>query len=410
MNVRRHKVLLIAYACEPHVGSEPGTGWNVAMQLARKHDVTVATRANNREVIEAELAQCHGPMPGFLFIDPPSWTLKLKKKRILSTQLFYAFWQLHLARFLRKAGHEIDIIHHLTFNSFEVPPLAFFASKSIKIWGPMGGGQRVPWRLLPAFGGCDMIREGARNIRVIMSKTNPVCKKILRSSTCVLFANDETKALLGDLNGGSAETMIDVGVDVSRFKPSDSRSQNKFPIIVCAGRMEPRKGFSLLLRAFDELADSHPNAILRLIGDGPKRMQLESLAANLRLHENIHFVGRVDHAAMQSEFDQADVFVFPSMRDTSGAVVLEAMAMALPIVTFDHQGAAIMVADDCGIKVRPIHQKQAITDLAKGIATLLSDPKLRINLGRAGRRRVEEHFDWSRKAERILGIYERFTH
>ncbi|MFM1794249.1 MAG: hypothetical protein RL642_634, partial [Bacteroidota bacterium] len=71
-------VLIIAYACEPDRGSEPGTGWNVALGLSAFHRVTVATRANNRASIEKFINNYSGSKPEFIYIDPPNWALCLK--------------------------------------------------------------------------------------------------------------------------------------------------------------------------------------------------------------------------------------------------------------------------------------------------------------------------------------------
>ena len=82
------RVLLSAYACEPDKGSEPGTGWNLALELARHFDVTVLTRANNRGAIEEGLARCLGPKPDFVYHDLPPLVRHLKKWGILSTQAY----------------------------------------------------------------------------------------------------------------------------------------------------------------------------------------------------------------------------------------------------------------------------------------------------------------------------------
>src|SRR5947199_5188831 len=90
---RRLKVLIAAYACEPDKGSEPEVGWQWALQMARFHDVTVLTRANNRAGIEKGLAQLSGQaVPKFIYHDLDPWLLRLKD-RFRATRAYYVLWQ-----------------------------------------------------------------------------------------------------------------------------------------------------------------------------------------------------------------------------------------------------------------------------------------------------------------------------
>ena len=104
---RRLKVLISAYACEPNRGSEPEVGWQWALQMARFHDVTVLTRANNRVAIEAGLASLRGrqPLPDFAYHDRHALLMRLKR-RLGATQLYYLLWQ-------RSAWGVIDRLHQV---------------------------------------------------------------------------------------------------------------------------------------------------------------------------------------------------------------------------------------------------------------------------------------------------------
>src|SRR5581483_11891914 len=92
--MERLKVLLSAYACEPGKGSEPEVGWQWALQMARYHDVTVLTRANNRESIEKEIATLRQtqPVPEFVYHDEGAFWLRIKK-RFKTVRFYYHLWQ-----------------------------------------------------------------------------------------------------------------------------------------------------------------------------------------------------------------------------------------------------------------------------------------------------------------------------
>ena len=402
-------VLLIAYACEPGRGSEPGTGWNMALGLARFHRVTVATRANNRPVIERFLEHNDCPTPDFLYVDPPSWALRLKSLHILPVQLFYLFWQREVDRILKKQGVAFDILHQLTFNSFEVPPLAFKDATGVKIWGPVGGGQTVAGPMLAAFSGLDRVKEWVRNLRVRASAANPLCGRILRECSLVLFANHETQRLLVNRCFRETGMMIDVGVDAGKFSTLDQRPRRAKLTLLSAGRLESRKGVILLIKAFERLAPKYPQLELRIVGTGPLLNVLGKFVRTHQLSDRVVFTGAISHDMMTREFETADVFVFPSLRDTSGAVVLEAMAMALPVVCFDHQGAALMVDDSCGIRVSGKGIQECVEALGNAIEHLILNRDLRHTCGMNARRSAVGRHDWRVKVERINDYYRRLT-
>ena len=110
----RLKVLISAYACEPGKGSEPGVGWNVAVEAARRHDVWAITRANNRPVIEAELARNPIPSLHMVYYDLPRWT-RWWKRGTRGTRLYYYLWQLALYSVVRRLYRKIrfDVTHHV---------------------------------------------------------------------------------------------------------------------------------------------------------------------------------------------------------------------------------------------------------------------------------------------------------
>src|SRR6266851_8896447 len=118
---RRLKVLMSAYACEPHKGSEPEVGWQWALQMARFHDVTVLTRANNRLSIEAELALLAGrqPLPKFVYHDRSGALLDLKF-RSRTIKWYYLLWQRSARDVIERLdeARPFDLMHHVTFAAF----------------------------------------------------------------------------------------------------------------------------------------------------------------------------------------------------------------------------------------------------------------------------------------------------
>ena len=403
------RVLLSAYACEPGKGSEPGTGWNLALALARSFDVTVLTRSNNRETIEQALKTESSPKPSFIYYDLPPIARFLKKKSILSTQAYYALWQRCLNRKILKT-HDLDVFdvfHHITFNSFEVIPCIMNSFPGIKVWGPIGGGQTAHLPLTGTLTLKGRIKERLRSWRLSLSQRNPRLLRCLESCDWVLFANEETQDLFKTVKLKSSGQMIDVGVDPVRFTSSPELTDGHR--IFSAGNFEARKGTRLLLLAFQQAHRENPNLRLRLAGDGPELTRDRAWVEANELNEAITFSGRLSHDEMAVEFARADVFVFPSIRDTSGAIVLEAMACSLPVVCLDQQGARLMVGNNEGIRVNPQNIEQTTFGIATAILELSRNPSLRESLGKNARERVLREFTWEKKAEQLASNYLRLS-
>ncbi len=404
------RVLLSAYACEPGKGSEPGTGWNLAVTLAKDFDVTVVTRSNNREAIEQALERQASRNPAFIYHDLPPVARLFKKRGILSTQAYYALWQRSLGRIIPKTHdlREFDLFHHITFNSFEVVPGLMDSFPNIKVWGPIGGGQHAPVALTATLTLKARLKERVRSWRISLSRRNSRVIRCLESCDWVLFANEETRDLFKTVELKSSGRMIDVGVDPSHFTPiTESKDGHR---VFSAGNFEARKGTRLLLMAFQQAHRKNPKLRLRLAGDGPEAPRDRAWVEANELNEVITFSGRRSHAEMAEEFAQADIFVFPSIRDTSGAIVLEAMACGLPVVCIDHQGARLMLGENAGIRVGPQTLALTIHGIATAILELSGNATLRASLGENARKRALSEFTWEKKAERLGNEYHRLSH
>jgi len=119
----------------------------------------------------------------------------------------------------------------------------------------------------------------------------------------------------------------------------------------------------------------------------------------------IHFAGWLSQADCAPLLKAHDVLVLPSVWECGGAVVLEAMACAKPVIATAWGGPLDYLDEHCGILVPPTSPAALVSGLADAMAALAADPALRARLGAAGRRRIEAHFDWRAKTARMLEIY-----
>lgn len=169
-----------------------------------------------------------------------------------------------------------------------------------------------------------------------------------------------------------------------RYVDAIPRRENDHPIILSVGKMYPRKRTSVLLHAMALLRDKYPDVELRVVGDGLEWERLHRLADELKLNNNVTWLGHIaDDARFAREWQQADVFCHPSRQETFGFVYLEAMMTGTPVVCAD-AGAAPEVLGDAAVFVEPENPEA----LANGLDHLLQDSALRDDLIQRGRERV----------------------
>ena len=194
------------------------------------------------------------------------------------------------------------------------------------------------------------------------------------------------------------------GVDVARFanaQPLDDLRDPERPLLLFVGRLEPRKGLDVLVRAFLRIRAAIPKARLCVVGDGPQRARCQQMIPSSIRHDAL-FVGHVDETEKPRYFASADLFIAPNVGGESfGIVLLEAMAAGVPVVASDIPGFRTVMRD--GRQGRFVRPGDAAA-LADGVLTLLSNDKLRRAMSTEGHRRAAE-YDWPEVADRLEKLY-----
>ena len=192
------------------------------------------------------------------------------------------------------------------------------------------------------------------------------------------------------------------GVDTDFFQPSPNGRPQGPPVLLSVARLVPDKDHDTLLRAFARLAQRHPEAQLRLVGNGPRRQVLEQKVQNLGLSGQVKFLP--PEPDLRSLYHQADLFVLSSRAEALPNVILEAMAAGLPVVATRVGGVPeAVVPEATGLLVDPGDD----TGLAGALARLLDDPAARRAMGRAARQRVLDHFSFPAMVNRHQDLWSR---
>ena len=298
--------------------------------------------------------------------------------------------------------HGVDVVHEPIPVSPRQPSLIYDVGAPVVI-GPMNGGMNYPPAFAEAQGRVE--RSLMWTGRFASDRLNTLIPGKLKA-TVLLVANERTRRALPAGIAGEVIEMTENGVDLNLFKPAETdgiqpRSPRaKFAFV---GRLIEWKGVDLLLEATAR-GLRHHDLELHIVGDGAIRPQLETLAAKLALGEHVKFHGFVPQERCAKLLAGFDALVLPSLYECGGAVVLEAMAMELPVIATKWGGPADYLDENCGLLIEPDGRESFIEGIAGAMVELAQSPALRRKLGKAGRLRVLEEFDWERKIDRILEI------
>ncbi len=376
------KVLLSAYACEPGKGSEPGMGWNWAVEIARLgHEVHILTRINNVAAIERSLPEVPGLKLYVHGYDLPIWA-RFWKKGLRGVQLYYLLWQwgaYRRARVLHKNLH-FDLAHHITFAVYRYPSLTSRLGIPF-IFGPIGGGEYTPPMLLRSAPWRARVSEFIRWAANRIASIDPLVRDTFRRATLILCKTPETFAAVPIWAREKCIYIQDVATNSNLLAESPSVGSETARFLF-AGNLLHMKGIHLILRALKIVRSEIPDATLTIVGDGRDRIWLQNLARQLGVDEAVEWRGQLPRQEVIGLYASYTAFVFPSLHDSGGTVVMEALSQGLPVVCLDLAGPGAILPEDCGIKI-PAHcrsEEQVAASLAGAMKKLACDSVLRRDL------------------------------
>ncbi|MDZ7852822.1 MAG: glycosyltransferase family 1 protein [Halomonas sp.] len=219
-----------------------------------------------------------------------------------------------------------------------------------------------------------------------------------RTAATLVPTRDQARALAGC--GFVNLRIMARGIDGERFSPAHRDpvlraawgSDAHRPVALHVGRLAAEKNLNLLRDTFTAMLAARPDITLVVVGDGPGRAALE------RALPDAHIAGFVDREELVRHYASADLFVFPSISETWGNVVLEAMASGLAVVAFRHAAGAELIDDDLNGVSLPVGDEAEFQEAA---ATLCQQPARYARLGRAARERALT-YHWSAIADTFL--------
>jgi glycosyltransferase involved in cell wall biosynthesis len=410
------RVLLLAEACNPDWTSVPLVGYNVVRALAERPGlrITLATHPRNRASLEGSPL---GKKVEILYPDNEyvaatlfhiaqllrggqgkGWTTNTAFESIS-----YLFFEKELHRLVhRRLAHgEFDLMHRVTPVTPTVgSPLASW-TKVPMILGPLNGG--LPWP--PEY---PQLRKQENEFLVPLRKIYklmPYYGATYRRIRACISGSQHTASEIPASFRGARYLLPENGVDPAKFILAECWNPPAGVFrFVTVGRLVPYKGLWLTLAAMRD-SELLKSCELIVIGDGPDREKLLQTAHDFGLSHCVKFLGHLDQQSLSKEMRSSQCFVFPSLREFGGGVVLEAMACGLASIVVDYGGPRDLIDGSSGILLPMQQESPMIHALRQAMERVVRDPELCKAFALNALARVRSEFTWDVKAQQVEEIY-----
>ncbi len=365
---RRLRVLHVGKFYPPHMGGMETHLQALCGELQKSVDLQVIVSSDDGSAAEE--------------------TLSGVSVRRVPTRLMLASTPLCPGMISKIRGYESEIVHLHFPNPMAV--LAYLAS------GHAG-------RLVVTYHS-DMVRQ-----KFLGAMFEPLLHLALRRSSAIIVTSPNYLSTSSVLAHHREKCeVVPLGIPLEEYGREEAKSVAEVlerygdRLIVSVGRLVYYKGFEHLIRAMTRVQGK-----LLIVGEGPLRRRLSTLAAELGIADRVVFMGKIDHQLLVSCYHAAKVFAMPSIlrSEAFGLVQVEAMAAGLPVVNTQL---------DSGVPYVSLHEQTGLTvppgdpdALAAAINRLLDDDNLRTSFGRAARLRAEQEFSVEVMAARTLSLYDK---
>lgn len=383
--------LIQAYACSPDKGGEFAVSWGWITHLDSKISEDDNVYVLSLTLKENDIDRYHLKNVHLIPING------LEKYNFLHfNNIYHYIWLNKAYKATKNTGINFDYIHAYSLSDYRKPGKWYKFKDAITVFGPVGGAQNCPKSLTSYDSKSGKIRSLINNAYAI----NPFFKSKIKKYRKVYACNYETQKVLPN-----SKLLPDVPLrdDFRNLNIDDNFQDVKIPVILFCGRLINKKGILLLLDVLKRIPDSIDYRC-EIFGDGNQKEQILSRIQKLNLTNKVSLNGYVDFNDMSRVYEGGNIFVLPSLRESGGSVLIEAMAHKLPIVALNMSLSKVLAENDVGLFVNINQDTEGIlNEFAEKIIKLISDPSLRKRLGNNGYRYANNELNWDVMINRIYG-------
>jgi glycosyltransferase involved in cell wall biosynthesis len=400
------KVLINAYACSPNMGSEPGMAWNWCVNLAKYCELEIITEGEFRDRIEAVLPTIPQGKNMHFHYNPVSD----KVRQMCWNQgdwrfyWYYRKWQKRTNEIALNiiAQNHIDVIHQMNMVGFREPGYLWKIKNIPFVWGPIGGMELMPTAFLDGASFEQKMKTYIKNaINDFQRKHQPRVVRAINQSDALIAATKSAYDILHDYHHKEVVLINETGS--SNIAISVRPHNEKFKIL-WVGRIIYTKQLNLAIEAI--AATQNKNIELHICGDGDVSyvQQLKELAKIRNVSSQCIWHGNVAHDEIFHMMSESDLFLFTSVLESTSTVVLEAISVGLPILSFYACGFGPLVKKFAGIAIDMVDSKNAINEFANKINYFFHNPDALNKISEA--ELVNRHsLSWEEKAKEMMKIY-----
>ncbi|MBU6183175.1 MAG: glycosyltransferase family 4 protein, partial [Verrucomicrobia bacterium] len=396
------KILLSAVACDPYRGSEAHFGWMALKALAARHDIWVLGHAKDGESMER--ARTEGLIGSNVHFYPhSSWGWRHNNRLVARIQNWrdYQIWTQQVLETARRLEREVgfDVLHHSTLSTWRVPSELWRLGKKF-VWGPIGGAEVFPLRLLGGAGVAPAGFELLRRLQDFLAFRSPGLEKAVRNSAWIFASTPETLALVRHVAGSAEKSSL---LSAAFFSDSQiralSRPEGLFPFmrdgtlrLFAGGELEVRKGLHLALHALAEIQKRGIDFRYHVAGHGPELERLKSLSSRLGIAAKVEFSRPLSGDGYRKKLWETDAYLLPSLRDSAGLTLMEAMLAGCVPVVADCGGPGLIVDQSCGAKVAVGCEGKMVDALVQALLNLVLDKNRAAAMGTLAFARIAKRF------------------
>lgn len=406
-------VLATAYAINPYKGSEDGTGWQYALQIAKYQKLIIYTRENNEAPIKKFISENRHLEEvkniSFKFYDTP-YFLRFWKRGGKGALLYYYLWQIGLALKIRRTEREFDIAHNLNFHNNWTPTFLWILKKPL-VWGPVAFHPKIPKQYTHHFTAKSKLKESLTwSLKRSLWLLDPFLKIAKKRASKIIAPNEESFNYLG-VDAAKRVRLISVASEYHETTHNLGVT-NKFKVL-SVGRFVDLKGFDLALRSFhhfyNQLSVVEKKRVeFHLIGKGPKLEDFQDYISKNNLEKVVFITEWLERDKLKEHYISASCFLFCS-HEGAGMVVPEAMSYFNPVICFNNIGPGVMVDEKSGIKVNYTKYDQSVINFSNALLRLYKNPKDLENLSFGARNKFEKELTWGKKGQVLKEVYDQIT-
>jgi len=321
----------------------------------------------------------------------------------------YIFFYRKVRGWIREAlarGRSFDLVHQINPLALRYPCPAVGLGIPFII-GPLAGSLETP----KGFAGEGTDRQWFRKLRYLDKlriRRDPLLRRTYARAHAVIGVAPYVRDVLGSIPLRRFEVMSETGITSLDQEHRPLRESGVPLKLLFVGRVIRTKGVIDAVRALARLPDDC-RARLDVLGVGDQLEQCRAEVKRLDLNDRVTFHGRVSRQEVDKWYRCSDVFLFPSFREPSGNVVMEAMGHGLPVITCTNGGPGHVVDETCGLRVPAENPEQLTRDLANAIQVLASDPDKTTALSAGAAARVQSLALWDQKIARMKELYEEIS-